>query len=127
MRLEQGGANGLEMVEMEFAGADGLDADAALHFLNGVVGGAKQAGEAGEQGLDLRSEQAAGIEVGEQMLHGEQGMDFLGGEPQAWQLILWADPLPGLLEAVAAQVAVEDEGSVQAIPHVGDVALERGP
>ena len=127
LAAEQGRADGLEMIEMEFAGADGLDADAALHFLNRVVGGAEQAGEAGEQGLDLRSEQAAGVEVREEVLHGQQGMDFLGGEPQSRQLILRADPLPGLLEAVAAQVSVEDQGRIQAVPHVGDIALERGP
>ena len=37
------------------------------------------------------------------------------------------DPLSALLEAVAAQAAVENERSVQAIAHIGDIALERRP
>ena len=37
------------------------------------------------------------------------------------------DPLSALLEAVAAQAAVENEWGVQAIAHVGEVALERRP
>ena len=127
LAAEQGGADRLEMVEMELAGADRLDADAALHFLDRVVGGAEQAGEAGEQGLDLRAEQAAGVEVREEVLHGQQGMDFLGGEPQARQLVLRADPLTGLLEAIATQIAVEDQRRVQAVAHVGDVAFQGRP
>ena len=83
--------------------------------------------QAGEQGLDLRAEQAAGVEVREEVLHGQQGMDFLGGEPQARQLVLRADPLTGLLEAIAAQVAVEDQRCVQAVAHVGDVAFQGRP
>jgi hypothetical protein len=35
------------------------------------------------QGLDMGTEQAARVQVGEQVLHGQQGVDFLGGEPQA--------------------------------------------
>jgi hypothetical protein len=72
-------ADGLEVVEVEFAGTDALDADAALQFLGRVVGSTEQAAEAGEQRLDLRPEQAAGVEIREQMLHGQQGVDFLGG------------------------------------------------
>jgi len=48
-------------------------------------------------------------------------MDFLGAQPQAGQFLVRADSLSGLLEAVAAQVAVEADRRVQA------VALERGP
>ena len=124
---QQGGADALEVVQVQFARTDRLDADAALHLLGRVVGAAEQAGEPGEQGPDLRPEQAAGVEVREEMMHGQQRMDFLGAEPQPGQLIVRADPLSGLLEAVAAQVAVEADRRVQAVAHVGEVALERGP
>jgi len=124
---QQGGADALEMVQVQFARTNRLDADAALHLLGRIVGAAEQAGETGKQGLDLRPEQAAGVEVRQEMMHGQQGMDFLGAEPQAGQLIVRADPLSGLFEAIAAEVAVEPDRRVQAVAHVGQVALERGP
>jgi hypothetical protein len=54
-------------------------------------------------------------------------MDLLRGEPQARQFILRSDLLFGLLEAVAAQAAVEDDRGIQAITHISDVALQRRP
>jgi hypothetical protein len=42
-----------------------------------------KAGDPRHQGLDMGTEQAARVQVGEQVLHGQQGMDFLGGKPQA--------------------------------------------
>ena len=80
-----------KVVEVELAGADCLDADTALYFLDRIIGGAEQAGEAGEQWLDLRAEQAAGVKVRQEMLHSQQSVDFLGGEPQARQLVLRAN------------------------------------
>jgi len=84
-------------------------------------------GETGKQGPDLRPEQAAGREVRQEMMHGQQHMDFLGAETQAGQLILRADPLSGLLEVVAAQAAVEADRRVEPVAHVVEVALELGP
>jgi hypothetical protein len=49
------------------------------------------------------------------------------GEPQARQFVLRTDPLSALLEAVAAQAAVENEWAIQTIAHVGEAALERRP
>ena len=60
-------------------------------------------------------------------MHGQQRMDFIGAELQAGQLTVRADPLSGLLEAVAAQVAMDADRRVQAVTHVGQVALEHGP
>ena len=127
LAAQQRRADGLEMIEVEFARADGLDADAAVHLLGGVVGGAEQPREAREQRLDLRPQQPAGVEVGEQVLHGEQRVDLLGGEPEAREFVLGADALALHLDAVAAQRPVEDDWSVEAILEVIEIPLAGGP
>ena len=124
---QQGGADALELLHVQFAGSDRLDANATLHLLGRIVGAAEQAGETGKQGPDLRPEQAAGVELRPEMMHGQQRMDFLGAEPQAEQLIVRAEPLSGLLEVVAAHVAVEADQRVQPVTNVDEVALQRGP
>ncbi len=60
------------------------------------------------------------------MLHGQQGMDFRGVEPQARQLVLAARARGAVLEAVTARLAVPDQRAVEAVAQVLDVALERG-
>lgn len=83
----------------------------------------RQAGESGEQRLGSAAERATGVEIRQEVLHGQQRMDFLSGEPQTGQFILWADTLAGLFESVAAQFAVEDQWCIQSVAHVGDIAL----
>jgi hypothetical protein len=65
---------------------------------------AEQAVEARDQRLDVRRQDAAGIEVGQQVLHGQQRMDFARVEPQAGQLVLRAGLGVRGVEAVAAGV-----------------------
>jgi hypothetical protein len=76
--------------QLEAAGANGLDADAACDFGGRGVGAAEMC-LAAEQRLDVGAEQAAAVQVGEQVLHGEQGVDFFGAEPQAGQFELGAE------------------------------------
>jgi hypothetical protein len=88
LAAQGGGSNGLKVLKLEAACANGLDADAAGNFGGRVVGGAENVAETGEQGPDVWAEQTAGIQVRQQVLHGEQGVDFFGGEPQAGELEL---------------------------------------
>ena len=64
--------------------------------------------------------------VGEQVLHGEQGVDFRGVEPQAGQFELAAGRAVAFIVAVAAGVAVPGDGRVEAIAQVFEVALDGG-
>jgi len=68
LAAQQRGADLLEMRELELAFAQAHDQDAAADFLGGVLGAAEQAVEAGDQRLDVGRQNAAGIEVDEQML-----------------------------------------------------------
>ena len=74
----------------------------------------------------MRRKDAARVQVGEQVLHGEQGMDFRRGEPQARQFVL-ASKL-GLLcvEPVTAGKAVEDNRGVQPVAHVLQIPPQGG-
>ena len=79
-----------------------------------------------EQRPDVGAEQAAAVEVGEQVLHGQQGVDFFGAEPQAGQFELGAEVVAGGVEAVAALFAVEDHRRAEGVAHVAEVAGEGG-
>jgi hypothetical protein len=72
LRRKQRGAHLLEMRELELAAAQADDQHAAADFVGGVFRRAEQAVEARDQRLDVRRQDAAGIEVGEQVLHGQQ-------------------------------------------------------
>ena len=100
--------DGLELVEVEFAGADVLHKYPFLDFSR-ILGRTEQCREAREQQLDVRAEQAAGIEVGQEVLHRQQRMDFLCGEPQAGKFELVTDLLRLLVVTVAAEEAVVDD------------------
>ena len=77
-------------MQLHVARADTDDAHALAHFFHGVVGGAEQAVEPRHQRLNVRPEQAALVERGKQVLHGEQGVNFRSVEPQAGQFELGA-------------------------------------
>jgi hypothetical protein len=92
---QEGRADGLEVVEVKFAGADASGCGCGAALPRPGCRQRRAGREAGEQGLDLRPEQSAGVEVREQMLHGQQRVDFLGREPQARQFILRTDRCSG--------------------------------
>ena len=115
---EEGRTDPLEMFDLHLALALSDDEDALSDFLGGIVGGAKQRVEAGHQRLDVGRENAAWVDVGQQMLHGQQGMHFGRVEPQARKLVLSADVGRNLVEAVAAGIPVPDDRCVEAVAHV---------
>lgn len=112
---------------MQLPGADGQDADALDDFFGRIVRGTDQRRQAREQRLDVRPEQSAGIEVGQQVLHGQQGVDFLGREPQTEQFVLPSQLFGGGVEAIAAGVAVMDDRCVQPVAEINEVAFQGGP
>lgn len=75
--MEQCGADFFEVGEFHCPFADTDDRNALADFLGAVVGRAEQRVEPGNQGVYVRRQHAALVEVDEQMLHGEQCMDFL--------------------------------------------------
>ena len=126
LRLQQGRADGLEVRQVHAARGRADDAHPLPDFLGGVVGRAQQTVQSGHQRLDVGRQQSALVEVGHQVLHGQQGMDFRGVEPQARQFELAAGVRGAALVAVAARLAVPDQRAVEAVAQVLDVALERG-
>jgi hypothetical protein len=113
----------------KFALAEADDQHAAADFLGGVFGAAEQAVEARDQRLDVRREDAAGVEVGQQVLHGQERMDFARVEPQAGQFVLRAAVRVRGVEAVAAAsstMAIPDNGRIEPVAHVFEVALQGG-
>ena len=130
LAAQEGGADPLELGEIHFSRRHGEDAHPPAHFLGRVVGRAHEAVQAGHQGLHVGTEQAALIEAGEQMLHGQQGVDFPGVEPETGQFELPAGVRvagrgsSGI--AVAACRTVPDDGGIEAVAQIQQVALERG-
>jgi hypothetical protein len=111
--------------ELHRALADAVDQHALADLVGGVFGRAEQLVEARDERFDVRCEDAAGVEVGEEVLHREQRVDLLVGEPQAGQLKLGPARL-GRVEAVAAEIAVGHDRHVHRVAQAGDVALEGG-
>jgi hypothetical protein len=69
---------------------------------------------------------AASVQPGQQLLHGQQGVNFGGREPQAGQFVRVKVRRVGGCELVATKVAAVDDGVVQAFTKVLQVALEGG-
>lgn len=113
------------MGELGAALADADDEHALAHFVGGLTGGAHEGVKALEQWGDVGREDAAGVEVGEQVLHGEQGVDLLVGEPHAGQFDLCTDGLGGV-DPVARQFAVPYDRGVHVVAQEGQITLERG-
>ena len=59
------------------------------------------------------------------MLHGQQGVDLGGVEPQTGQLELAARMCRASLVEVATRLRIPDQRGVEAVAQVLDVALER--
>ncbi len=125
--MQQRGAGLLEVIELHRAPADPDQQHAAADFLGGILCLAEQGVEAGHQWLHMGSQQPARVEIGQQVLHGQQGVDFLRGEPQPRQRELAAGLGGKRLEAIPAGVAVEDDRGVEAVAQVLEIALQRGP
>ena len=106
--------------------AGGLHADAA-HLLGAGVGAdTEQLVQPLDQRRDVRAEQAARIKVGQQMLHGQQGVDLFGCEPEPRQFVLRADGRGLPVKPPASPFAVEYNRCVHAVAQVRDVALDGG-
>ncbi len=73
----------------------------------------------------MGTDDAALIEVFEELLHGDQSKDLLLGEPEAGQ---GEFGFAGrrLLVAVAAEFRIVDDGRVESVAHVFEIALEGG-
>ncbi len=68
---------------------------------------------------------AALIEIFQELLHGDQSKDLLLGEPKAGQGELGFAGRR-LLVAVAAEFRVVDDGRVESVAHVLEIAFEGG-
>lgn len=123
---QQGGADALEMRQFEATLADTRHQHAATDFLGRIGRAAEQRVQTRHQRLDVRRQDAAGVEVGEQMLHGQQRMDLRRREPQAGQFIGFADPPAILGEAVTAGQAVVDDGRIEPVAHIDEIAPQGG-
>ena len=109
---------------LDRAGAHAEHADAARDVVGGVLARFEQLLEAlAQRGDQLR--QHAGLQVGDQLVHGEQRAQLLGVEPQARQLPERA-VLDLVVEAVGLLLAVVEDRGVEAVAQVVEVALERG-
>lgn len=124
--LQQGRAHGLEVRQVDLARPDGLHADAAHDFGAGVGAHAEQLVQPFYQRRDVRPEQATRIQVGQQVLHRQQGVNLLGREPEPGQFVLRAGGGGLPVEPPAAALAVEHDRCVHAVAQVRQVALERG-
>ena len=82
LAAQQGRTDCLEVIQVELPGTDSQNADAFLNFFSRVVSRPQQAGQSGEQRLDLWSQQTTRVEIRQQVLHGQQGMDFFCRKPE---------------------------------------------
>ncbi len=103
--------------------ADDLDAPHQLARFGGVV--ADQPLQPLEHGLQVARQHAVVVQPGEQLVHGQQRVDLVLAEPHARQLVAGARRR-ALVEAVAVVEGVVDDGRVQPVAQVLQVALERG-
>jgi len=122
---QQGGADGGEVIEGQVPHLHAEHAHALLHLGGGIVGAAEQLLQPRHEGLQVGAEEPAAVESGDELLHGEQGMDLGIVEPQAGELGLHRRLAASAIQTVAAQLAVEDDGHAQAIAHELDVAVQR--
>ena len=74
------------------------------------------------QWRDVLSKQAW-LQAGEQVVHGQQGMDLGGAEPQAGQIEYRLSAL--IVVAIAALGRIPLNRGVHAVPQVVEVALDR--
>src|SRR5581483_4649073 len=97
------------------------DADAALDFLPGVVARAEELAQALSQRVDLPVEHAR-LQIAEHAQRGKQRQHLGCVEPEARQLVTRPGARRGV--AVAVRLAVVLDRRVEALAHVGEVALD---
>src|SRR5690606_18222384 len=96
------------------------------HDLVGIaVAAVEQRAQPRDQRLHPRPEQAAGVEILQHAMHGEQREDLLVVEPEARQLVLRPDAR--LLEPIATGLPVEHDRGMQPVAHVVDVPRQSRP
>ena len=119
--LRQGASDDLKRITA-FAGRHLQHANAALQALRAGPLRLQQGIDALLQGSQHRLQQA-GLHIGQQLLHGQQRMQFRGVEPEPRQLVHGA---LGLVIAIAVEISVVDDGGIQVQAHVVDNALDGG-
>jgi hypothetical protein len=72
---------------------------------------------------DLRAQQSPRIEIGQQMLHGQQGMDFLCRKPEPRQFELGPNAFLGIFISIPPEDPVKHDGRMQPILHIGQIPL----
>ena len=92
----------------------------------GIAFVSQQGVEAFTEWGDTCAEQATSIQTRQQMLHGQQGVDFGGREPQPRQLVRCVVCGVGIFEAVTAEFAAIADGVVQPGAEVVQVPFEGG-
>lgn len=125
LTTQQRRADAFEMGELHAAFADADDQYPLADFFGGVVGRAKQSVQALDQRGDMGGKNSPRIEIGEQVLHGEQGVDLLVGEPHAGQLYLRAGGLAGV-DLVAVEFSVPGDRGVEVAAQEFEVTFEGG-
>ena len=121
---QQRGRKDAEVRRFDGAGAHRQDAHAARDVGGRVLPGFEQLVQPLSQRADLFG-QHAGLEIGDQAVHGEQCTQLVGAEPEPGQL---PERAVGhlVIEAVGFLVAVEGDRRVEAVAQVFEVALEGG-
>jgi hypothetical protein len=81
-----------------------------------------------EQRLQVARQHAAFVETFDQLMHRQQRVDLSLGKPQAGQFVLHLPSVAriGHGEPVAIAVAVIDDGRIEPLAQVLEVALQRG-
>ena len=126
LAAQQGRAHGLEVRQVQLARPHGQHPHTTGHVGRHRGAAAQGLGQALAQRFDVRAQQAAGVQVGQQVLHGQQRVDFFGTEPQAGQFVLRTHQLLAGVQQIATALAAEGHRHVHLVAQQGDVALERG-
>ncbi len=74
----------------------------------------------------MRAEQPSRVDASQQMLHGQQRMNFRGVEPEARQFILITDLFVLGVKAVGPLIPVPNDGGIETVAHVLQVTFQCG-
>jgi len=118
---QDGAGDGLKMAQVFGARGHGEDADACGGLACAEVGGAKQLVQAVLQRAQMVVQQA-GLKVLQQLVEGDEGEQFFGGEPQTGQVMMAV----GAVVTITAAFRLVDQRGAEAVAQVGDQAGEGG-
>ena len=113
--------DGLKVARVFAPGGDAEQADALGGFASAEVVAFQQLVDAGLQWAQVVVEQA-GFQMGQQVFQGDEGEQFVGGEPQAGQGMTAV----GGVVAIAVAILVVDERCAEFVAQVGDQAGKGG-